>query len=646
VAELAENHVVDGRYRLLNRIGTGGMADVWCAEDDHLQRRVALKVLHHRFAQDREFVERFRREAEAAAGLQHPNVVGVFDRGDVDGTYYIAMEYLEGRSLKELIEARMTPLEAMAIVRQILEAARFAHRHGVIHRDLKPQNVIVDAEGRAIVTDFGIARAGVSEITQTGSVMGTAHYLSPEQAQGLEVTASSDLYSIGVILYEALTGRVPFEGDSAVAVALKQVSQSPQRPSAINPEVSPALDAVVMRALEKSPERRFRDADAFIAALEAAEKDPTTARADETAAFAPLPPAEAPPDEAVAAGALPPEREELEERRRRRVGMWVGLAILAGLLFGLLVATGVIPERKTNVPNVTDPFNTQLQLSEAISQLESQGFKVAAVDRVHRDLPAGTVIEQDPTPGSESMDCVLVFFSCDKPDVTLTVSSGPGRTKVPQVAGLAEEDAVKRLRKAGFATAARRQASDTVAEGIVISSDPASGSVARRGTLVTLTVSSGPRLVKVPVVVGEQRSVAIEELRSRGLSPAVQERDDDAPAGQVVQQSPSAGTRLQSGSTVTITISRGPQKITVPSVVGKLRSNAVSTLRNRGFSVTVSTETTEDESDDGRVISQFPSAGSDAEKGSTVTITVGDFVAPPPSTTTTTTPTAPTPRSR
>ena len=293
MAEIHEGTVVDGRYRVLERIGSGGMADVWCAEDTHLQRRVALKILHYRFAQDREFVERFRREAEAAAGLQHPNVVGVFDRGQVDRTYYIAMEFIDGRSLKELIDAGLGPEEAVRIVRQILEAARFAHQRGVIHRDLKPQNVIVDAEGKATVTDFGIARAGVSEITQTGSVMGTAHYLSPEQAQGLEVTAPSDLYSIGVLLYEALTGRVPFEGDSAVAVALKQVSQAPQRPSAVNSQVSPALDAIVMRALEKDPARRFQDADAFIAALDAAQRDPAAPVAG-TTEFAPPPPVVAP----------------------------------------------------------------------------------------------------------------------------------------------------------------------------------------------------------------------------------------------------------------------------------------------------------------------------------------------------------------
>src|SRR6201986_2846728 len=265
------------------------MGDVWLGEDAHLQRRFALKVLHRLFAQDREFVMRFQREAEAAAGLQHPNIVAVFDRGEWEGTYYIAMQYVEGPTLKQLIDSGITVEQGVAVTRQVLQAAGYAHRQGIVHRDLKPQNVIVDPEGKAVVTDFGIARAGVSEITQTGSVMGTPHYLSPEQAQGFEVTAVSDLYSVGVILYEALTGRVPFEGESAVAVAMKQVSQTPQRPSSINPRVSPALDAVVMRALEKDPGQRFQSADAFIAALDQAMREPG-APGGGTATFAPLPP--------------------------------------------------------------------------------------------------------------------------------------------------------------------------------------------------------------------------------------------------------------------------------------------------------------------------------------------------------------------
>ena len=219
--------VVDGRYRVLHRLGSGGMAEVYCAQDLQLGRKVALKILYRRFAEDSEFVERFRREASSAAGLQHQHVVAVYDRGEYDGTYYIAMEYLEGRSLKTIVqqEAPLDPDRAIDLTIQVLRAARFAHRRGIIHRDLKPHNVIVDAEGRAKVTDFGIARAGASDMTQTGSIMGTAQYLSPEQAQGHAVSAASDIYSIGIMLYELLTGRVPFEGESAVTIALKQVNE-------------------------------------------------------------------------------------------------------------------------------------------------------------------------------------------------------------------------------------------------------------------------------------------------------------------------------------------------------------------------------------------------------------------------------------
>ena len=269
---IARDTVVDERYRVLNRIGSGGMADVYCAEDLQLGRRVALKLLYRRFAEDEEFVERFRREASSAAGLQHPNVVAVFDRGEFDGTYYIAMEFLEGRSLKQVVrqDGALEPDRAIDLVIQILKAARFAHRRGIVHRDIKPHNVIVDDEGRAKVTDFGIARAGASDMTETGSIMGTAQYLSPEQAQGHPVDARADLYSIGVVLYELLTGRVPFDAESAVTIALKQVSEEPVPPSHYNPAVSEQLEDVVMRALQKDPAYRFADAEEFIVALEQA----------------------------------------------------------------------------------------------------------------------------------------------------------------------------------------------------------------------------------------------------------------------------------------------------------------------------------------------------------------------------------------
>src|SRR5580704_18027161 len=270
MAALGPGTIVDDRYRIVSRLGSGGMADVFLAEDEQLGRKVALKLLYQRFAEDPGFVERFRREAQAAAGLQHPNVVSVYDRGSFDGTYYIAMEYLPGRSLKQLIrdEAPLEPVRAIDITLQILKAARFAHRRGVIHRDLKPHNVIVDSADQAKVTDFGIARAGASDMTETGSIMGTAPYLSPEQAQGHAVSAPSDLYSVGIVLYEMLTGRVPFDGESPVSIALKHVSEAPIPPSQFNPEIPSALEQVVLWSLNKDPADRPADADQFIMALE------------------------------------------------------------------------------------------------------------------------------------------------------------------------------------------------------------------------------------------------------------------------------------------------------------------------------------------------------------------------------------------
>jgi beta-lactam-binding protein with PASTA domain/predicted Ser/Thr protein kinase len=615
VPEVSEGSVVDGRYRVLQRLGSGGMADVWLADDAHLQRRVALKVLHSRFAQDREFVERFRREAEAAAGLQHPNVVAVFDRGAVDGTYYIAMQYIEGRSLKELIDAELSIEQAVGLVRQVLEAARFAHRHGIVHRDLKPQNVIVDAEGKAVVTDFGIARAGVSEITQAGSVMGTPHYLSPEQAQGMDVTPVSDLYSIGVILYEALTGRVPFEADSAVAIAMKQVSQAPQRPSSINPKVSPALDAAVMRALEKDPAQRFQSADAFIAALDAAIKEPD-APGGGTAAFAPLPPVVALPEEA---GAQEPESEE-DKRRRRRRRRWILIAI--AILLGALAGFALTRDTTTDVPSVTGN-----ELNVAIALLQQNGFQVGDVQRVERDAPVNTVLEQDPAAsppaGKASLDCAFLNFLCSKPKVTLTVSAGPGTTKVPATAGLDRTAAIAKLKEAGFGAQVETAHSGTVGAGLVIHSDPSAGTTTTRGSDVALTVSSGPKLVKVPVLVGTQRAVAVQQVRGRGLVPSVTEAQSSSPAGEVIRQSPSAGTEVDPGSTVSIVVSKGAEKVGVPNVIGKLRSDAVSALRSAGLIPVVQEQDTDVPSQVGRVTDQFPPPGSEVDKSTDVTVVIG-----------------------
>jgi serine/threonine-protein kinase len=614
VAEVAEGSVVDNRYRVLRRLGSGGMADVWLAEDTHLQRQVALKVLHPRYLQDPEFVGRFQREAEHAAGLQHPNIVAVFDRGQ-DGTVnYIAMRYVEGPTLKELIDRGLTPPQAAALVRQVLEGARFAHRNGIVHRDLKPQNVIVDGEGKAVVTDFGIARAGVSEITQTGSVMGTPHYLSPEQAQGFEVTPVSDLYSIGVILYEALTGRVPFEGESAVAVAMKQVSQVPQRPSSINPQVSPALDGVVMRALEKEPGQRFQSADAFIAALDAAMKDPGVSQG--TAAFA----------------AAPPVVEEIPPEEDRDRNWWLWILLVAAIIIGILVGLALTRDTTTRVPGVTGN-----QLNVAITLLEQDGFSVGEVIRVERDAPANEVLEQDPSAsppaGQASLDCAFITFFCSKPDVTLTVSSGPGSAEIPSTAGETEEEATRKLEAAGFRVMAERVNSDEVEPGRVIYSEPRGGNTATKGSTVALFVSRGPKLIKVPVVAGSQREVAVQRIRAAGLVPSVSEEESSSPQGQVIAQSPDAGSRVEPGATVAIVVSSGEEEeeqARVPNVIGKLRREAVEAIRAAGLQPSVEEEETTVAGKVGRVTDQFPPPGTEAEPGETVTITVGRQAAEEP----------------
>jgi eukaryotic-like serine/threonine-protein kinase len=615
VAEVEVGSVVDGRYRVVSKIGGGGMADVWLAEDDHLQRRVALKVLHRRFAQDREFVMRFQREAESAAGLQHPNIVAVFDRGEWEGTYYIAMQYIEGPTLKQLIDSGITLEQGVAVIRQVLQAAGYAHRQGIVHRDLKPQNVIVDPEGKAVVTDFGIARAGVSEITQTGSVMGTPHYLSPEQAQGFEVTAVSDLYSVGVMLYEALTGRVPFEGESAVAVAMKQVSQMPQRPSSIQPRVSPALDAVVMRALEKDPGQRFQSADAFIAALDQAMREPGGAGRG-TQSFAALPPVVAPVED---------EEGEDPDAARRRRRTWLIVAVLVAIIIGALV--GIFASRSNPSTEVPSVVGRSLQRAEEI--LEQRGFTVNQPPvQVERQVEAGTVLEQDPTPappGEEAEEnCSFLTLFCSKPSVTLTISIGPGEGVVPGVANLSAAEATKKLEKAGFEVATESVNSKSVEEGKVVYSEPKAGATATHGSTVGIFVSAGPKLVKVPVLVNKQRRLAVQEIRARGLRSEVEEEETDGvAAGEVMKQQPSAGTEVEPGETVIVVVAKPKAKVRAPGTVGLERREAVETVRAAGLSPTVEEEEVANEAKIGIVVRQTPRGGEETDEGAEVILVVG-----------------------
>ena len=607
MADARKGTMVDERYRLDRKIGTGGMADVWLAEDTELDRDVAIKILHDRFAQDSEFVQRFQREAQSAAGLQHPNVVGVFDRGEFADSYFIAMEYVDGPSLKDLVKGGMGTKDAIDFTRQILNAARFAHRKGIIHRDLKPQNVLIDDEGRARVADFGIARGGEnSDITATGSVMGTAQYLSPEQAQGKPTTPSSDIYSIGVILYEALTGRVPFEGDSAVAVALKQVSETPRRPSAINPNVPPALDAVVMRALAKDPEARFKDADAFMKALDAAEKAPDAPRPQDTAAYAAVSPegeTDLPDDEEEE------DYEDYDADRRRRRWRWVVLALLACGV-AALVAYALTRPSHVGIPDVIGKNSDQ-----AGQILDSAGFRVA-IKAVPSGAPRDQVVEQDPIPTDRGGGKAEKGST-----VTLSVSSGPAIRAVPTVTGLSEADATKRLEHVGFKVNTQQQYSKTVPRGQVIGTSPAAGTQLSTLQPVTLLVSRGANTVLVPNVVGLNDQAALATLSNAGLSGTEVQKDSTEPAGKVLSQSPGAGKRIGRGSQVTIFASTGA--ITVPDVTGQPRKSAVTALKKAGFVPAVTEQTTTDPAQVGVVISEFPPAGSRGQRGDTVTIAVG-----------------------
>jgi eukaryotic-like serine/threonine-protein kinase len=630
MTEVAGNTLVDGRYRILRRIGSGGMADVYCAEDSHLGRQVAIKVLHRRFAQDQEFVERFRREAKSAAGLNHPNVVGVFDRGEHEGTYYIAMEFLTGRTLKDIVtaEAPLPQERVIDIGTQILEAAGFAHRHGVIHRDFKPHNVIVDEHGHAKVTDFGIARAGASEMTETGSIMGTAQYLSPEQAQGHAVTATSDLYSIGVMLYELLAGRLPFEGDSAVAVALKHLSEAPAPISQWRPDVHPALEAVVMAALAKDPAQRWQSAEDLAAALEAARAQIEAGHngGQDTAAFAPIP---MPADDVTAATrpagatapALAPVMVRREERERRWPWFTIGiltLALVGALLY--VVLSGALTAEKKEVPRVTGQ-----QLVAARALMERAGFEVQT-ERVRSSQPFDQVVDQDPNPGEEAEEGSTV---------TLEVSDGPGTVLVPPVANLRQGQAIEELEDAGLKVTVDSEPSDRVKKDFAVRTVPPEGKEVTKGTRVRLLVSSGPEQVAVPDVTGLSRESAESRLREEGFTVSVTEQESDVPEGDVISQSPSGGTELTRGDTVTITVSTGRPQADVPDVVGMSERNARSALKAAGLKPVVQQRTVTDPDQDGVVVEQRPGPGTQLDRGRQVVIVIGAFeLAEPPATTT------------
>jgi beta-lactam-binding protein with PASTA domain/tRNA A-37 threonylcarbamoyl transferase component Bud32 len=632
------NTLFDGRYRIVRKLGAGGMANVYLAEDEDLGRRVAIKILNDRYANDDLFIERFRREAKSAAALSHPNIVSVYDRGEAEGTYYIAMEVIEGRSLKELIMTRgpLPIAQALAYTHEILDALRFAHRHGIIHRDIKPHNILIGE--RLKVTDFGIARAGASQMTEAGSIMGTAQYLSPEQARGAPVTASSDLYSAGIVLYEMLTGKVPFSGDSAIEIAMKHLNDPPKPPSKIRPEIPDELDAVVLRALSKNPEDRYQTAEEFSEDLHRVEAGlplaPETSEAatallagaalvgdggstEVLAGTAVTTPGGRPPTTRRPPPPYGPGYYDEPPRKRRRWAPWllVLLLLAAAGIAGWYVFSQIQDQLAANEP-VAVPNVEGLKEEAAVTLIENAGLDPEVQRAANPDAEKDRVFDQNPDPGTR----------IQKGDrVTLLVSTGPPKTSVPDVVGMNYGDAVQALNDVNL-KATKHEVFSPKPVGKVISQDPPAGEQVVEGTEIVLDVSRGAKQVAVPNVVGMSEDDAKTTLEQAGFQvSSTSAPADSTPEGIVSDQSPDGGTPATKGSTVTITVSSGPSTTTVPDEVGQDKQVAIDDLKANGFKVDVQNVACGDPNQDNIVQDQDPAGGSDAPSGSTVAIFVCKF---------------------
>jgi len=586
------SQVFTGRYQIVRHLARGGMAEVYLARDLLLDRPVALKVLFPEFATDRSFVERFRREARSAANLNHPNIVSIYDWGEEGGTYFIVMEYVDGLTLRDVVR-RQGPLmasRAAEIGADIAAALHFAHVGGVVHRDVKPGNVLITAS-QVKVTDFGIARAGdpAESLTQAGAVMGTATYFSPEQAQGHVVDPRTDVYSLGVVLYEMVAGRPPFTGENPVSIAYQHVREEAVPPSRHNPDVPPAFDAIVAKAMAKNRANRYSSAEELRADLIRFNLgQPVSAAA--AAAPAPAGPAAAAPATAVMAGTRAAPAPE-----------------------PTLIQSGIDSTR------VVTPGDTMVQYADDRPRARTSTYIVILVVLL---AVLGT----------------LLFMVGRQLGV-----GGTEEVTVPQLIGRNEADAERELRAAGL-RAEKRQVEDEVNPlGQVTAQDPLANTRVRKGATVILSVSAGPPIVEVPDVRNRTAEAATEVLTGAGFRvvPNLVNSDTREP-NTVIDQAPAAGTRQPRGSNITLTISRGAEQIPVPNVRGLAASDAANRLGQAGFRTAQSTEFSSDFGQ-GEVIRTEPASGTPLERNSVVTLIVSSGPAPTttqaPATTVTTPPT-------
>lgn len=559
--------VFNNRYQITERIGIGGMAEVFRAQDNVLGRMVAVKTMLPQYAADPTFTQRFKQEAAAAANLQSPYIVNVYDWGQDEGTYYIVMEFVRGSDLKTAINQRgaINQRKVAEIGSQVCQALTVAHNLDIIHRDIKPQNIMVQPDGNVKVMDFGIARAKNSVKTQTSSVLGTAHYISPEQAQGKELTAASDIYSLGVVLYESATGKLPFDGPDAVSVAMKQVNDLPTPPRDINPDIDPALEAIIMKALEKNPSMRFSTVQEMRYAL----NDYLAGRPVALGGFTSA-------ETAVIGGAVMGGN-----------GMADGTAVMSPL-------GGVAPV-KTGTNGATN----------------------YRADDDKKKSPKKNIII--------AVAIVLALAVVGIAAFALMGGGGAG-TAVPNVVGMTEAEAEKAITGAGFQVGTKTTTfNDTVEEGKIISQDPSANSKQEANAKINLTISRGIEQVTVPDLSGmtaQQAQAALEKLGLKA-SAGTAAYSDSVEVNKVMNQSPAASTKVSKGSTVEYVLSLGTESVSIPDVVGTGEAAATAALQNAGFNVTVDYMYSDSVSA-GNVISQSPNANSKLAKGETVSITVSN----------------------
>ena len=658
------------RYEIIERVGAGGMSDVYRATDHILERDVAVKVLKSEFAEDAGFVSKFRAEAQSAAGLEHPNIVNIYDVGSEDGMYYIVMEYVEGITLKTYIEKKghLNYKEVISIAIQVGRGIEAAHNKGIIHRDIKPQNIIISHEGKVKVTDFGIARAASSN-TMSADVMGSVHYSSPEQARNGYVTAQSDIYSLGIVMYEMATGVVPFDGETAVQIAIQHLQGEMTPPSKLIEDIPVSIEKIILKATQKSPERRYSDMGELLVDLKKALVNPdedfvTMAPAiDENGKTRVISQEELEELREVAAPKESPKEDKIKnildeededeydddyddedddvnpKMEKAITIMGIAAAAIIGIIAIYLIGSflgwfhfgsgsskkedtkteatkeDTEDEEKEEEGNIEVPDLLGMTEDEAAEALKKQnlGYKVIGTESSSK-YAEGQVCNQSPKSGKKVTE---------NSTIKITISSGEGSKSIPNVIGATEADATNSLQAAGYKVNVSYGHSSTVAAGQVISQSPDSSQKGQAGDTITISVSQGPDEIDMPNVVGSTKDAAVAELQSKGFTVTINEEDKPEAAGTVVGQNPVAGTKLSSGSAVIIAISTGHVQVTAPDVRGMDPKTAVDTLKAAGFNGEMKQELRDEaEGENGKVISTTLIPGTQYPSNTGITIYV------------------------